>query len=438
MNYKDYPTGYSHPEVDAILNTLNFDRDTLLSIRYVLKIHAIKYHFRERMAEDDRYKPNQFVDSELWISSKFFEYMLSSHLYTSRLQILVDAGILKKKVQGSAKGRHTLYGFANRAWYRDYKKNIPILSPRVIKKIASYSQYKLKHYPDDMHIVIPHIIEHFYRIDLDRTTFFEIWTRRYYSRYLLDHTEDQLSLEEYMDRGEISWLMIEQWNSLTDPEKTMYFTVCQFGRRLHYIFTYLPNEVRAYCVDRNGNRLFLTDFDMRNCQPAILANLLVERNPSYKRHFFVRLVERARLYKWIRLKLYISDRESKNETLRMIYCKPYYKAHEQFKKLFPDIARETKILKEHPTDDQGNIITKKRRYTLLPQLMQRAESSMFRPLWVQFIKQGFIIMPIHDGIYFANVTEEKKDEIQKQMELHITNYIKIRFHIKQSRCSRMI
>jgi hypothetical protein len=268
--------------------------------------------------------------------------------------------------------------------------------------------------------------------------FNEIWRRRYENRYLLDHADHRLTVDQYMERGEVSWMIINQWNHASDLEKLEYFSRDDFGHRLHHVFTYLPKEIRPYILDRNGAPISFIEFDMANCQPTIFANLLVQRKPHLRSDIFVKLCESFSLYKHVEGKISISNRAAKTELIHMLYCKPYYSTQKQFELLFPVIAKEAKLLKELPTDEDGKPVKKGDRYTLLPQAMQRAESRMFGPLRMKLIELGYKILPIHDAVYVANINDEQQNIIQNAMEQHIGNYIKIRYKIKQEKCSRMI
>ena len=241
-----------------------------------------------------------------------------------------------------------------------------------------------------------------------------------------------------MERGEVVWLLIKQWNHSGDVEKAQFFSTCNFGHRLHHPFTYMPKEVRPYILDRFSNPVQFTEFDMRCCQPTILANQLVAADPTFRDDLFVRLVEDGNLYRYVKNSLPTTEHLMKQETLHMIYCKPHYSTQRDFERLFARVAAETKRLKEFPHDEDGNVISAGKRHNLLPQSMQRAETRMFKPLWASLIKQGYRIIPVHDAIYVANIDSQQEREIKAEMEFHLKQHIRLRFEIKCKPAERIV
>ena len=418
---------YWHPDLAPILNDITQDPYMKECIGYLLKFilvkHQLKNHIKKHHKSTRRNKLNM-----TWISHDFAKRILGESKYQEILLKLVDNKILNKVVCKSAKGRIYLYSFENPAHLLGYSL-VPVSFKSLEKKILNYRKWaKSQYHPLDQR-VIDHVIKTGWEITITKEQLKTIWLARYESKYIPRHGDDAMLQSDYLESMDDVLKIIKHWNEADEHDKLDFFTVDDFGNRLHHIFTYLPSEIRAYVKNRNGKIMNFTQFDLANSQPAIFANMLVKNHGfkySYSGSDFVSLVCRQRIYEDLAKKMGISRDNAKTELLHMLYCRNGGVAEEQFQKLYPDVARVAGDLKRVEKDEHDQFIPAGKRYKQLPQMMQRVESEMFRGIWQTLLNNGHDFLPIHDAVYVANLKPQQK-RIVKSM---IFGILKESFSIK--------
>lgn len=434
------PTYYSHPEVDKILETIFPDESERQSVQVVLKGIVTKHHLRVSMRNNDEYIHPKYLRAYSWFHCEYYAHLLTRTTYDVTLDILVQRGVLVLSWFKGPKRWHPRYRMAKPEWLTGYRL-VPVTAPRVLKKVRTYGQFKLRNFPTVEQIVVPHIIEHFHRIDLTPGKFKKIWKKRYVKKYCAKHPDPKKrqTLEQYNMRGKSVWKSIEAWNKADDHEKLQWFTVCSFGHRLHHPFTYWPKEIRAYILDRSGNPIPTVEFDLANSQPLNFANKMVEMHPELRGSEFVQLVESQGLYEDLRIRLGLSEEQlpiAKTEMLHWLYARWNSPFQTRFEKEYGAIAVEARKLKQQKYDEDGNEYAPGKQHKKLPQMMQRSESDMFGGIWIEMIKQGHVILPIHDAIYCANVTSENRMEIKGFIEDQLKMKISLNIEVRAKDVSR--
>ena len=452
------PTYYSHPEVDRILVSLYPDENERQAIQVVLKSIVSKQHYKAARRDSDDYVDPESVMEHCWIPAENFAHLLTRTGYKITMDWLVEHQILDESSFTSALARHPTYRLRKREWLRGYR-HIPVTSHKVLKRIETYGNYRLRHFPTIEQIVIPHIIENFHSIDLDHAGFMRLWQWRYRTKYepkmrqqaAQNPRKRVLTWWEYMQRGEEIWLSIKAWNDASDTEKLQWFSTCSFGHRLHHPFTYWPSEIRAYILDRRGEPLSLIEMDLANSQPFIYANTILKSRPELskaanrerycrlKKSEFVKQVEAHTIYEDVARRLGITRDEAKVETLHWMYSMADSKAQALFEKHYGEVGVEARRIKSEVTDADGNLLRFLSRHKQLPKMMQRAESAMFKEIWVELIKQGHVVLPVHDAVYCANVkTKTKQQEIRTIFKKGVKKHMRLWHHIREEVMDRCV
>jgi len=429
------PTYYSHPEVDLILEQIIPDESLRQSVQVVLKGMVIKQHLKVSMRNKENYVKAESIKESCWFNCEFYAILIGRTTYDRMLDLLVLVGVLKLRWLRGSKRWHPLYRLANKRWLTGYHL-LPVTSPRLITKIETYATYKKKHYPAIEQVVVPHIIKHFFKIDLTYKQFLKLWKKRYFEKYCEKHSDvkKRQTLKKYMLRGRHVWKSIAAWNIASDHEKYQWFTVCSFGYRLHHPFTYWSKEIRAYIQDRNGNQIVFVDLDLANSQPLIFANSMVELKPELRSSKYVQLVECQAIYADVATCLNLPKESSiaKKEMLHWLYSWSTSKAQKLFEQQYGEIAVMARHIKEKWFDDSGAMLEVNKRHIKLAQMMQRSESRMFKQAWIKAIKKGYTILPIHDAIYVANAKSEDVEAIKMIIEVEVRKHIKLKFKIKET------
>ena len=429
-------TYYSHPEVDPILQRVFPEPSQRQSVQVVLRHIVQKEHLRTMRRHGDDYVHPRSAVEYCWTNHEFYAHTLTRNSYKAMMDLLVYHRVLQSSFFTSPKGFHPTYRMAKREWLNNYKLP-PVTIPRVLKKIATYKQYRLERYPTVEQLVIPHIIKNFCYVDLVRSEFERLWEYRYKNRYLKFPREHYLTPEQYREHGSVVWQSIEAWNATSDEQKEQWFTVCSFGHRLHHPFTYWPKEIRAYILDATGSPLSLVEFDLSNSQLFIFADTLVRLDASLREEEFVKLVEAHAIYEDVARRLGMERDPAKTVMLHWLYSMGSSKAQKEFESHYGRIAVMAGKIKEREFDEAGNRMKLRSRHKKLPMMMQRAESAMFRDIWVEVIKQGHVMLPVHDALYVAKASNIKENNpIVEIMTGNIKNHTKLLFNIKAEEVSR--
>ena len=450
------PTYYSHPEVDQILRSLHPDEYERQSVQVVLKAIVAMQHFKATRKESDEYLEPESVQEHCWTPAEFYAHILTRTGYVRVMRDLVNNKILHGSSFTSPLGRHPTYRLANPSWLHGYNL-VPVTIPTLQKKIQTYAAFKSRHIPSVMQKVVPHVIENFCFIDLSRLDFMGYWRWRFLNIYepkqrrqlAQNPRKKGLTWREYERRGYEILSSIKAWNCADDAEKMQWFKVCSFGHRLHHPFTYWPSEIRAYILDRRGNPIQLIEYDLANSQPFIFANSLLWPRADYSKDMnksryyrlrdseFVKRVEEHLIYEDMAAKLGITRDDAKVELLHWMYSMADSNAQKCFEKYYGDVGVEAGRIKSQTTDVYGNRYGYLSRHKQLPKMMQRAESAMFKRIWMRLIDKGYVILPIHDAVYCANVkSKTKKNDIKRTLKREIKCHMKLRHYIKEKEVVR--
>lgn len=450
------PTYYSHPEVDRILWSLYPDEVERQSVQVVLKAIVAMQHFKATRKEADEYLQPESVQEHCWTPAEFYAHILTRTSYVRVMHNLVSNKILHGSSFTSPMGRHPTYRLANPSWLQGYGL-VPVTIPRLQKKIQTYAAFRSRHSPTVMQKVVPHVIENFCYIDLADLDFMGYWRWRFLNKYepkqkrqlAQNPRKKGLTWWEYEERGGEILSSIKAWNCADDAEKMQWFKVCSFGHRLHHPFTYWPSEIRAFILDRRGNPIKLIEFDLANSQPFIFANYLLwprsdlsKENNRFrycrmKRSDFVKRVEDHSIYEDMAERLGITRDDAKEEMLHWMYSMADTKAQKQFVQHYGEVGWEAGRIKSQTTDAEGNRYGFLSRHKQLPKMMQRAESAMFKGIWMKLIENGHVILPIHDAVYCADVkTKTKKQKIKMIIKKGVKSHMKLRHYIKEKEIVR--
>ncbi|MEI8217318.1 MAG: hypothetical protein WCF96_09505 [Eubacteriales bacterium] len=400
---------YWHPDLEPILNQITQDPYMIECIGYLLKFILVKNQLRKHINKHHTSTAKN-QKKMAWLSHEFSKRILGESKYKAIMFELVEKGILNQVVKTNPKGKIYLYSFSNPVLLQDYSLK-PITFKRLEEKILNYRKWALLQYQPLDQKVIAQIIKTGWKITITEEQLKLIAIARYKLKYLPKHPDKALTESEYMDSMNNVMAIINNWNDADEHDKLDFFTVDDFGNRLHHVFTYLPSEIRAYVQNREGVNMFFTQYDLANSQPAIMANLLVKDygfTYNYFNHDFVSLVCRQKIYEDLALKMNISRDISKTEMLNMLYSWLDSVADKNFQKFYPDVSRVIRQLKMRDKDDNGQYIPFNKRHAQLPKIMQQMESLIFRDVWRVLINNGNEFLPIHDAVYVAGLNSNEK------------------------------
>ena len=428
---------YSHPDVDPVVDRIARHESDAQSVKYVLKVILVRQQLRRRLSKRNR-AANAVEEPFVWCHSEFFQCLLGDNRYLGMLNELASSGVLATHVHTNPRGRFPVYRLAETEFLSGYA--LPkVTIKRVEQKIESYLKWSQKSFSSLDQRVIDHVVDNFRQIDLTRAGFLEIWLERYRTTYLRRHSEDPLSLPNYMDIGNSVWEIIRLWNSASITERKTWFKVCHFGNRLHHVFTYLPSEIRAYILGKDARPMRLTEFDLANAQPAIFANLLFRKH-KLDRHtdMLLRVVENKTVYEDLGERLGIPRDLAKTEMLHFLYSMADSHAQKRFEDLYGLPARLAKTYKQQDRDEDGNTIPYGERHKELPKQMQRAESEMFRDVWRALLNQGHVFLPIHDAVYVQRIDRRQEMVVRRIIIRELKKHLKIKFQVRLKRIKRYL
>ncbi len=397
-----------------------------------------------------------------WLSHEFTKRILGESKYQGILTKLIQYKIIKRYIRTSVKGKVFLYVLANPAYLKGYSL-LPITFKRLEDKIHNYREWAKWHYDPLIQRVKLQVIDAAWEIAITRDQLKPIWTARYYTKYLPTHPcepeEREAHYLKYMESMEDVLHIIKHWNAADEKDKEDFFSVDDFGHRLHHVFTYLPSEIRAFIKNRDGEYMDMTEYDVSCSQPVILTNILVKEHrfmPTAAGMDFVSLVCRQEIYEDLARRMIEARDEAipetmlqelihddwetrirkirpfaKTEMLHMLYCWPGSKADKKFHLYYSDVAAVAKKMKLNEVDENNQYIRFNERVAQLPKKMQRMESEMSREVWRMLLNDGRSFMPIHDAVYVAGLRPAQKKKVQSEIEKVLADSISIPFKIKQ-------
>lgn len=429
-------TYLSQPDINNALLTICKNDYEAQAVKVSLKELARK-HCQGMLIKLNRHDYYQDDQQEYaWCHHDLYRSIIGDGKYKPIFEQLVKTRILDSEIIIKGMVRYSLYRFTDDKHLTGCRLEHVTYS-RLDAKIENYFRRKRNAIPAD-HDIKSHIAYHFPIIDLNYDQFMQLWLFRYYKKYRPEHPRDAISLDEYMVHARYAWNLIVEWNESDEYEKYDSIHSCNFGRRLHHIFTYLPKEIRAYIKDKSGNPLSFICFDLVNSQPAIFANYLVtERGLNPEVHDFIRQVQEQQLYEDLMARLGISRPQAKALIMNFLYCPAFSRKQAEFERLYGEPARIALELKSKELDDNGEYMLKKDRHKYFARMMQRAESYMFRKVWRKLLDAGYVFFPVHDSVYIAGIDcQWKQDKIQEMITASLKETIKIRFSIKPEKAKK--
>lgn len=323
-----------------------------------------------------------------WIDTRELYKLLGTNFSTIMRNLVRDRILVKGNVT-SPKGYHDVYNFHPDIDVSLIEKK-PITSGRVETIISKYYGKNNKDTQDKIKKLTQHVIENNPIINISKDQVYNIYCKRWIKKGFPN---------KYMINAEYAWHQIKRWNDGSyDYKLSTINSNCEFGHRFHYIYSYLPKEIRMFAS--HG----LAWADQVNSQPAILADLLYKI--LKKRTPFIQAVEKGLIYEDIAQRLNLEDREEgKIFTLASMYCKPTSKLQKIFNEIYPE---EDKVISQLKTPDHKD----------LSKRMQRRESEIWRPIWDKLIDLGYDILPLHDSVYIKDAPIDKlikAEELIKKM-----------------------
>ena len=169
---------------------------------------------------------------------------------------------------------------------------------------------------------------------------------------------------------------------------------------------------------------------MSNAQATLFANILVTQHGVSRGDPFIQLVEETRIYQDLALRIKKPIARAKIEMMRFMFSMPDKVPQRRFEKFYPTPAKFARQYKTMETDLEGKPIPEEERYKYLCKILQRAERSIFEPVWMKLLHRGVSFIPVHDAIYISENDRKKQLHWKHLIENTIAEKLKINFKIK--------
>ena len=449
---------YSQPEVDQILTKLfpnRIMRESVASFLYLIYnaqiMHAAYQDEKLKLQED-------CTDLELcshrWVEREIIRNLLGDAKIDAVLIKLENAGIITVTISEPIPRnfgliRFQYYSLAKSSYFSnvcikhvtlhrvDQKLNtiaanrkssiaeslneIDFSSVPFTDKTTSTLKYRL-------HDVIDSISKTIKIINLDEDSLRKVLHARF-DKKIQCNAKEETQRHTYVDMQIRRILpVIRLWNNTNASMRYDKFTVCDFGKRLHFPMTYLISDARQYLWNEHG--LDFVEFDLANAQPTLLAAIMNKENCIDEA--FTQDVENNCIYENISQRMNISRGEAKIYFLQMMYCNFFSKMNAQFENLYPNAYAFSKACKLIPSTKQGNHIPYLKRYKNLPMILQQSESKIFRALWYYLLDHNIRFFPVHDAVYVVRDDIQDLAFLRNELQSIIRGYIHIKFMLKET------
>ena len=378
--------------------------------------------------EDEKCDPNEVY---AWCPSDFYCCMIGDD-YRITLEALVKTGILEQDIVYDGWERYRVLRLAPQ--FRKGHSLRPISIATVDEKVSHYYRSISKYYDPVANQIGEHLALKFPRINLDEDQIKAILKMRYWDKYLpmhpITYKYRPMREDEYVAMSSDLMEVVDKWNGADHEEKVAMCHADPFGNRVHHIFSRLPKDFRAHLVDVNGEPISLVECDMSNAQATLFANILVTQHGVSRGDPFIQLVEETRIYKDLAERLKKDVPRAKIEMMRFMFCKADKVPQRRFEKFYPTPAKFARQYKTMETDLEGKPIPEEERYKYLCKILQRAERSIFEPVWMKLLHRGVSFIPVHDAIYISENDRKKQLHWKHLIENTIAEKLKINFKIK--------
>lgn len=442
---------YLHPEIEVKIATVFAGQEQRERIGLYLGQLVTREHYKRIELKGRKFDLQSEREKHHYLPAALVKNILGDG-YRKTLEALRDIHVLDEYDHRQSGGRvYNLYRFSETRWLHGYRL-LPACYKRPIDCITKYVHWKQNQFTDLDHRVVAHVIRHFPKVWMEREDFERLVEFKWLEK-LDSEDEPEYDEDEYLESAEYQWERILEWNDSKELSKWMTFTVDHFGNRLHYLFTRVFSEVRQYLGSTSGEIYPMTEYDVVNCQPAIVAELLAARlypnlgiREIMKRSPFIRAVVSTKIYEemYVRWDLGLFDPDmnvdhlvskvtesqrkwaKQNIAFPALYCQVFLDQWKRFQKLYPEESRVLGEIKTRPYDEDGEPVEFSEAHSNLPQMMQRSESEKTRPGWKTILRTSVKMLPIHDAIYLAGLKTEKQ---VKQMHQIISRQFKRQFRI---------
>jgi len=395
-----------HPSFDSIVKDIAFNYRQEQRIRFMLFLLNDKIT-RRSFYNDSKPIEEQETVVSAWIND--IRDILGRKDHTRIMYELVEKNVLIKYNMTSPRGKIYTYSFNEVIDYNNI--SIKSITSKVVHTLIQ--TYIRKHIKKDK--LSTHIVDNNQFIDITRDQIYEIYENKWRE---FNVRPDK---EEYMVNADFCWWMINRWNEGNDDFKYSTMNICDdFGHRFHYIYTYIPSEIRAYSAKK------VRCFDVVNSQPAILADLILTSTGCSIKEPFIKAVEECRIYEDTAKRVGCTRKEAKPIIFESMYCKPSQRAQKEFNELYPFTGNEIVKMKSVVEDEDGFEIPLSDSHKELSKSMQRKEAAMWREIWNNLIDWGYDILPLHDSVYIKNATAKQLAYARK----YIRSTLKKKFTVK--------
>lgn len=438
MNYLKNPLCYSNQEIDPLIDGLFPDQQLNDCVRYLLyKISTNqsiwltkRYHFNKKKKKDPSKQSEKNPD---WIPSVVVDELLSDKIekYQKHIQLLIDNNIIR--VEHNISSNNKVFNIYY--MYKDsyLKQNIRTIqnykAKKKIYKSDDFYQKRFKSWSDFQKQV------YFNTIDIKINI-----TAEEYQKEIKEYYENQkikwINNNENLDKKEIefnqtitSWYsIIQNWNYHDPRLINEWCNFDYFSGRFHSIFTWLPSFLRKYTSLGK-----VVEFDMKNCQPTIISNILVSEDIKFKDSHFIKLVENCSIYEDIIIKLIDNNSkysnfsfkekrdEAKIQLLIFMYCVHDSPNSNIFIDLYPDVGNWIKNKKIQLNKKDGN--------KELCRLLQKEEVKIFSSIWKYLLDNKIKFITCHDAVLVSYNSLLQIKNLIIEFNKIIEETIKIKFNL---------
>jgi hypothetical protein len=258
---------------------------------------------------------------------------------------------------------------------------------------------------------------------------FRLICNKRYPDYIMEKMElglDFKSKIDYVESQMSQYRRILRWNSSNQKERmAYYFKVCEFGHRLHSIFSTSMKDLRAY-VTFEENYIDCVEADMDCSQFNIFANLLAAQGIKDE---YVDIISTDNFHSAVARKMRIERWQAKLMNYKLMFCKINNKAHKDFVSMFPVAGEEltklkstiykglpvkchTKTIKDSKTgqaklDKNGNKIKVNTYHKSASCKLQQEESKIMKEVWLELQRRKIKFLPVHDAVYIEKARSEE-------------------------------
>lgn len=249
------------------------------------------------------------------------------------------------------------------------------------------------------------------RICIDRSEWRSVSKNAYNALKSNASDSSKLSRRSYNKKMNELYETMLDWNRGNTEERMSMCSVDDFGNRFHSVFSRIPKVVRRNYLSWGD----VTELDLAQSQPTLLAQLLYERIGSNEYSDFIFSGEY--LYNYLG--------KGDKEKGRSVFNNSVFGkiVDRRFKKVFPIAAKEIAAMKYERIDDNPSPKT----YSNLCSLLQRKETYIFEKVWGDLLLSKVPFIPVHDSVivptnYFTQTQLIMNNTLQKYLINYNINF----------------